>query len=226
MLTWLAELPRRLPPLPLSHVPHPRRGGDRAFPRLLLRSDDHLRAAAEAGQGAADPRRRAGLASSHQEGHADHGRPHDPVRPLRLGAAVGQSRKPVCVDRAVRHRGLRRDRLLRRLSEGDEAVGPRLLGPRAPVRRIRHRRARLLRADAGRRQWRDRARGAVRQRLRVRFRLGVPAVRPVRHRRLRQCGQSDRRSRRPRDRAGDDRRRDARAHRLYRRQLCSIRTIF
>ena len=127
---------RRIPPLPLSHLPHARRGGDRAVSRLLLRPDDHLRAAAQAGQGPADPRRRPPLASSHQKGHADDGRPDDPVRPLRLRAAVGQSRKPLCVDRAVRHRRLRRDRLLRRLSEGDQAVGSRLFRPRAPRRRI------------------------------------------------------------------------------------------
>src|ERR1700690_4023875 len=43
-------------------------------------------------------------------------------------------------------------------------------------------------AVAGRCQWRGRARGAFRERLRVRFWLGVPAVRPVRHCRFRQCG--------------------------------------
>ena len=78
-------------------------------------------------------------------------------------------------------------------------------------RRICHRRARLLCDDAGRRQRRDFARSAVRQRLCLRFRLGLPAVRPVRHRRLRQRGQSDRRPRWARDRAGDDRGGDARA---------------
>ena len=81
----------------------------------------------------------------------------------------------------------------------------------------------LMRVGA---EWRDRACGAVRERLRVRFRLGLPAVRPVRHCRFRQCGQSDRRPRRARHRAGDDLRRDARAHRLYRRQRASTRTIF
>ena len=146
--------PRRLPSVPISDLPHARRGGDRAFPRLLLRSDDHLRVASETRQGAADPRRRTGFASSQQEGHADHGRPHDPVRAFCLGFAVGQSRKPLCVDRAVRHRGFRRHRILRRLSESHEAVGARLLGSRTPVRRICHRRARLLCADAGRRRMR------------------------------------------------------------------------
>src|SRR3984957_18379990 len=50
--------------------------------------------------------------------------------------------------------------------------------------------------------------------------MGLPVVRPVRHCRFRQCGQPDRRARRACDRAGDDRGRDARTHRLYRRQLC------
>ena len=64
----------------------------------------------------------------------------------------------------------------------------------APVRRVCDRRARLLRADEGWRQWCDRTGGAVRERLCIRFRLGVPAVRPVRHCRFRQCGQPDRRA--------------------------------
>ena len=125
--------PGRFPPVPIPDFPHARRGGNRAFPRLLFRSGDHLRIASETARRAADPCRRTGLASSQEKGHADHGRPDDPVRPVRLRSAVGQSRKPLCVDRAVRHRGLRRDRLLRRLSESDEAVGPRLLGARAPA---------------------------------------------------------------------------------------------
>ncbi len=173
MLTWLAELPGAFHLFRYLTFRTLGAAGTGLFLVFFFGPTIISALASETGQGAADPRRRTGVASSHQEGHADHGRPHDPVRPLRLGVAVGQSRKPLRVDRAVRHRGLRRDRLLRRLSEGDEAVGPRLLGPGAPVRRICHRRARLLCDDAGRRQWRDRARGAVRERLRVRFRLGV-----------------------------------------------------
>ena len=56
--------PGRFPPVPIPDFPHARRGGNRAFPRLLLRSGDHLRIASEAGRRAADPCRRTGLASS------------------------------------------------------------------------------------------------------------------------------------------------------------------
>ena len=99
-------------------------------------------------------------------------------------------------------------------------------GRAPPLRRICDRRARLLCADAGRRRGRDGARRAFRQRLRIRLRLGIPSFRTVRDCRVRQCGQPDRRPRRACDRAGDDRCRDARAHRLYRRQLCSTPTTF
>ena len=221
MLTWLTDLLARfgrLQSVPLPHVPHARRGDDRIAPGVLLRPDDHFGAAPQAGQGPADPRRWARLASADEEGHADDGRADDPVRPLRLVAAVGESGEPLCLDRAVRHRRLRRDRLLRRLSQGDEAIASRLFRPRAARRRIPHRADRVLRDDAHRRGRRDFARGAVLQRLCRRSRLGVSAVRPVRHRRLRQRGQSDRRARRAGDRAGDDRRGDPGADRLFRRQ--------
>ena len=49
-------------------------------------------------------------------------------------------------------------------------------------------------------------------------RLGLRAARRLRHRRRRQCGQSHRRARRPRHRAGDDRGGDLRPDRLSRRQ--------
>ncbi len=48
--------------------------------------------------------------------------------------------------------------------------------------------------------------------------LDLPALRRFRYRRRRQCGQSHRRPRRPRHRAGHDRRGDLRHHRLSRRQ--------
>ena len=147
----LAPSSGRLPTLPLADLPHPRRGGDGAVSGDVLRPDDHLAAAAEAGQGPADPRQRARLASSDQEGDADHGRADDPVRAHRLFAAVGGPGEPVCVDRPLRHLRLRGDRLLRRLSQGDEAVAPRLLRPRAARRRICDRGDRLLGDDAGRR---------------------------------------------------------------------------
>ena len=83
MLTWLADFSPHLQPaqpVPLPHVPHARGGGDGAVLRLLLRPAHHRGAAAQAGQGPADPRRRARLASADQEGHAHDGRPDDPVR--------------------------------------------------------------------------------------------------------------------------------------------------
>ena len=58
MLTWLdrflASL-RAAQPVPLPDVPHARRGGDGPVPGVLLRSGDHFGAAAQAGQGPADP---------------------------------------------------------------------------------------------------------------------------------------------------------------------------
>ena len=99
-----------------------------------------------------------------------------------------------------------------------QAVASRFLRPRAARRRVRDRGDRLLCDDGRGRRRSELARRAVRQRIPVRFRLGLSAVRPVRDRRLRQRGQPDRRPRRPRDRAGDDRGRDARAHLLPRRQ--------
>ena len=73
------------------------------------------------GQGPADPRRRAADAPPHQEGHADDGRPDDPVGHARLDAALGQSRQaPMSGSSSGDHR-LRADRLLRRLPQGHEA---------------------------------------------------------------------------------------------------------
>ena len=107
--------------LPLHHVPH-RRGDDhRARLRVPVRAVDHRPSAVAAGQGPADPHRRAAIASRHQEGHAHHGRADDPVRDRGVDGAVGQSGQPLCLDRARRDAVLRRDRLLRRLSQGHQA---------------------------------------------------------------------------------------------------------
>ena len=56
--------PRRFPSVSVPHLPHAWRCGNWPLSRLLLRSGDHLGVASEAGQGAADPRRRTGVASS------------------------------------------------------------------------------------------------------------------------------------------------------------------
>ena len=68
-------------------------------------------AARAAGQGPADPRRRA--ADAFQEGrHADHGRADDPVGDRRLVAAVGQPHQRLCLGGAAGDARLRRDRPL------------------------------------------------------------------------------------------------------------------
>ena len=109
---------------------------------------DHLGAAHQAGQGPADPRGRACVASRDQERHADDGRPDDPVGSGRCDAALGEFAQLLCVDRALRHGRLRPHRLLRRLSQGDEAVACGLFRQAATGAGIRDRRPRLLRADA------------------------------------------------------------------------------
>ena len=68
--------------------------------------------AAAAGQGPADPRRRAEVPHHQQGRHADHGRADDPVRHAGLDAAVGQPRQPLCLGRALGHARLRPGRLL------------------------------------------------------------------------------------------------------------------
>ena len=110
---------------------------------FLFGPTDHQFAAGAAGQGPADPRRR--TADAFQEGrHADDGRADDPVGHRRLVAAVGQSQQRLCLGGAAGDAGLRRDRLLRRLSQGDQAVASRLFGQGAAGDRIRHRRHRRL----------------------------------------------------------------------------------
>ncbi len=163
------------------------------------------RAAPETGQGPADPRRWTGLAPPHQEGHADDGRADDPVWPVRLVAAVGQLVSPyvwTVLFVTVGFGGIGfYDDYLKVTKQSHQ----RFFRTCAARRRVRHCGDRLLRDDAFRNAGNDLARGAFCQRLPLRHGLGVPAVRPVRHRRFRQCGQSDRRARRPGDRAGDDR---------------------
>ncbi len=57
--------------------------------------------AAQAGQGPADPQRRAAIPLVTKSRHADHGRADDPVRHGGLDPAVGQSGQPLCLDRAA-----------------------------------------------------------------------------------------------------------------------------
>ncbi len=64
-------------------------------------------------QGKGQPiRTRRPAVASDQEGHAHHGRADDPVRHAGVDAAVGEPVQPLCLDRARRHAGFRRDRLL------------------------------------------------------------------------------------------------------------------
>ena len=105
MLTWLADFSHLFSPLNLFRYITFRTGGATAtalFFVFFLRTAQHRRPAPQTGQGPADPPRRPAIASVDEEGHADHGRPDDPLRPHRLDAAVGQSRAPLCLDRAVR----------------------------------------------------------------------------------------------------------------------------
>ena len=120
---------------------------------------------------------------------------------------------------AARHRRLRRDRLLRRLSQGHEAVAQGLLRPLAPCPRGADRRHRLHRdlvhGDARPRQ---QARAALLEGPDLQSRLVLRRLRRLRDRRRRQRREPHRRPRRPRHRAGDDRRRHVRLHRLPGRQ--------
>ena len=138
-----------------------------------------------------------------------------------LDAAVGQSAQSLCLGRAAGHARLRRDRLLRRLSEGDEADAMPAFRQAAARARIRDRGvARLLcahRSSAGRRS-RPRWPFPFFKDLRAQSRLVLRRLRRLRHRRRRQCGEPHRRARRPGHRAGDDRGGDLRPDRLSRRQ--------
>src|SRR5208283_1212442 len=133
--------------LSLHHLPRRLRGGDRALLRILLRPAGHQRPARQAGQRAADPRGRSRLASPDQERHAHDGRPDDSLRARRGHACLGQSEESLHLDRALRHGGLRLDRLLRRLSQSDEAVAFWFLRLVAARLRIRDWHRRLLSDD-------------------------------------------------------------------------------
>ena len=133
----LAFLPvgpvQRAQRVPLHHDSHRRRDDNGDGLRVPVRTDDHRQAAHAAGQGTADPHRRAAVASRHQEGHAHHGRPDDPARHRGGDGAVGEPGEQLRVDRARRDAELRRDRLLRRLPQG-HAADPCRLFRQVPTR--------------------------------------------------------------------------------------------
>ena len=126
----------------------------------------------------------------------------DLSQPLRLGVPAG-------------HRGLRADRLPRRLRQGEEGAPRGPVGQDAARARIPDRRLRDL---ADRPLGHDEPLSAVRPGAGARPRLVLYRLRRVRDRRLRQCGEPDRRARRPRDHAGDHRQPRLPADRLPGRQ--------
>ena len=128
------------------------------------------------------------------------------------------------VDRARRDARLRRDRLLRRLSQGHAADPCRLRrqGPSHPRDPGRGGRV-LLHRVARPRAVRIVAHLPVLQGAAAAARLVLPGVRRLRHRRRRQRGEPHRRARRARHRAGHHRGAELRLDRLSRRQSHALR---
>ncbi len=116
-------------PVPLHHVPLGRRVPDRADRQLHSRAAADPLAEVGAAAGPADPPRRSGAASDREEGHAHDGRRADPVGADDLHAALGGSAQRLCLVGAVRHAGLRRARLRRRLPETVAAQPQGRVGP-------------------------------------------------------------------------------------------------
>ena len=146
MLYVIAEqlgFPGAPQPHPLHQLPRRRGERDRARHRPVPRALVHLLAARAAGQGPADPRRRPAK-PPRQARHADHGRAADPDRGGGLGAAVDGPRQPLCLGVPAGHRRLRRDRLPRRLRQGQESASRRHSGQDPAAARIPHRRFRDL----------------------------------------------------------------------------------
>ena len=153
MFYWLTELSDKISffnVFPLHHLPHRRRDRHRACFRLPVRRPDHRRAASQARQRATDPQRWPAVPSRHQEGHADHGRADDPVRPAGVDIALGQPEEPLCVGRARGDAVVRDHRLLRRLSQNHEADRCRVFRPYPIDSRDGDRSARLHGDDASR----------------------------------------------------------------------------
>ncbi len=155
-------------------------------------------------QGKGQPIREDGPAEpSRQARHADHGRADDPHLALGGDAAVDGPHQPLPLGLHAGHAWLRPDRLPRRLRQGHQAQPQGRLGAAAAARRIRHRRHRLHDHHLGRG---DRALHSFLEGAGGRSRLLLSRLRRLRRRRLRQCGESDRRAGRPCDDAGDHRR--------------------
>ena len=166
---------------------------------------DHLRLR----QGKGQPIREDGPAShlADQARHADHGRADDPLRRhgRRRVLWANPSNPYVWIVLGVTL-ALRPRRLLRRLSEGDEAEPWRLRRQAAPRHRGAGGARRLLGADEPRPPAvRDVADVPVLQGAGRQSGLVLPRLRRLHHRRRRQCREPDRRARRACDRPGDDR---------------------
>ncbi|CAA9345944.1 MAG: Phospho-N-acetylmuramoyl-pentapeptide-transferase, partial [uncultured Microvirga sp.] len=215
----LQRLAQRAQRLPLHHLPQRRRDRDRADVRVLVRPRHHHGAAPETGQGAADPRGRPEIPPRDEARHAHHGRAHDPRRHARRHLPLGEPAQPLCLGGGDRHDRFWGDRLLRRLPQGDEAVPQGLFGQCAPgargddrCRRLRdggiHRHARTV----------EQARAALCEGADLRSRLVLRGLRRLCDRGRRKRGQHHGRARRPRHRAGDDRGRHLRLHRVSGRQ--------
>ena len=111
MLYWLVDLSDRLSVLNVFRYITFRTGGAIVTALLFVFLFGPFiidMAARAAGQGPADPRRRAAIAHLDQGRHADHGRADDPVGHAGVDPAVGESGQSLCLDRAGRHAQLRR----------------------------------------------------------------------------------------------------------------------
>ena len=182
--------------------------------RPVARAVAHFLAARAAGQGPADPRRRAAK-PPRQARHADHGRPADPDLDGDVGPAVDGPSQPLRLGVPSGHRRLRDDRVPRRLRQGEEGAPCGLVGQDPARARVPDRRLRDL---ADRPGGDDKSLSSVRAGTGGRPRLVLHRVRRLRDRRIRQCGEPDRRARRARDHAGDHRLDRLPADRLSRRQ--------
>jgi phospho-N-acetylmuramoyl-pentapeptide-transferase len=114
MLVWLADFSGTFPVLNVFRYITFRAGGATATALLFVFffGPADLLAAHQAGQGAADPHGRTGIASR-QARHADHGRADDPVRHVRVDVCSGATcANPYVWIVLFVTVGLRRDRLL------------------------------------------------------------------------------------------------------------------
>ena len=205
--------------LSLHHLPYRWRDHDGADRFVPVRPGDDRAAARAPEAGAADPRRRTGGAPADQERHADHGRCADPACGLLVDDPLGRPDQPLYLGGARRDRRLRRHRFPRRLSEGLKTQLQGAFRQAQNGAAIRHcGGCRVLGAESSARGAADDAGGTVLQGSVAQPRLVVRDLRDPGHGRVVQRGQPDRRSRRPRHRAGNDRRRRVRHDRVSCRQ--------